>query len=74
MGWRANVDGLMVGAAVTRTNGNYPVVGVATPMISAVILVIRDAIPTIGVIPTTGSSSYVTGDIVLTVWSQGLWH
>ena len=74
MSWGADADDLVAEAAITVTSGNYPVVGVATPMISAVILVIRDAIPTIGVIPTIDSSSYVTGDIVLTVWSQDLWH
>lgn len=72
MSWGADVDGSMAEVAVTATNGNYPIVGVATPMISAVILVIGDATPTIGVIPTTGSSSYVTRDTVLTVWSLGL--
>ena len=56
MSWGADADGLVAEAAITVTSGNYPVVGVVTPMISAVILVIGDATPMIGVIPTTSFS------------------
>ena len=57
MSWGADVDDLVAEAAITVTSGNYPMVGVATPMISAVILVIGDATLMIGVIPTTSFSN-----------------
>lgn len=64
MSWGASVEGSVARTTVTATSGNYPLVGVATPMISAVILVIGDATPTTGVIPMTSPSSYILGDIV----------